>query len=209
MVLDRAAGPEWAQVSDRVVDRLLERQVREILTEPGRRDRAADLRLAARWSAIAEQRGEQCGLAGAVGSDERDHVAALCDSREVVDENALADLHGEMVGRDHAIATPLGRLEPQRHRSGRTRRRREARQAFEPLATPLRLRRVHTGEVAPDVVLFFRDELPLALDLTIAREPALGALVDETRVAAAIRFRRSALDMEDVVGDLVEERTVV
>src|SRR5258707_13696529 len=76
-------------------------------------------------------------------------------------------------------------------------------------AASLRLRRVLPRDVAADVVLFLRYHRALLLDLPFEREPALGALLDEARVAAPVRLRGAALEMQHVIGDFVQKRAVV
>ena len=180
-----------------------------VLTEICGRHGPAELHGAFLRLALAEERLDERRLSSAVRADERDHVAAVRGCGEIADERAVADRDRERLGGDHAVAAAFGDLEAQLHRAAGARRRREARKPVEALAASLGLRCVLSGDVAADVVLFLRDHLPLLVHLPLERETALGALLHEARVAAAIRFRRAALEVQHMIGDLVEERAIV
>src|SRR5262249_51170437 len=103
-ILHRATAPERPVLLDRVEHRLAKREIGEVLPKPCRRDRAADLRLAARRLAIADDGGYERRLARAVRSDESDEVIPPQHARELLDENTPGNLHGEILDRDHLIA---------------------------------------------------------------------------------------------------------
>src|SRR5215510_12081195 len=75
-ILYLAAGPERSLILDCLEQRFPQRKVTEVLAKPCCRDRPADLRLTARRVAIANDRGDDGRLAGAVRPDERDEVVA-------------------------------------------------------------------------------------------------------------------------------------
>ena len=209
VILDGAPRPERALFADRIVQRQVQRQLCHVLPEIGRLHRAAHLRLAAVRGALAEQCPEEGRLAGPVRADEGDHIAPVHGGRELLHQGALTLANRQPVGPHDAVAATFGDLEAERHRAALSRRRREARQPVELLAAPLGLGRVLAGEIAADVVLFPGDHLPLLLHLPIERQAALQALLDERRVAAAIRVGRAALDMQQVVDDDVQKGAVV
>ena len=148
-------------------------------------DRAADPRLAPSWGSLPEESGDERRLACAIGADERDEVVPPEHRGEVFHEHATWDLHAKLLHRDHLVAVAFGAfgafggfggLEAEVHRRRIAGRRREAWEALEPLA--LALKGVHSGEIAPDVLLRLHVRA-LALQLALAREPALGPLRTE------------------------------
>ena len=158
---------------------------------------------------FAEDGTQQRGLAGAVGADDGHHVAAHGGGVESLHQRAAADGDIHLVAIDHAVAAAFLDLERERHRLGLAGRRSEARQAREQLAASLRLLGVLPRDVAADELLFLGDELALLVHLPFERQPALGALRHEGRVAAAVGRDGAGLDVEHVVHGFIEEGAVV
>src|SRR5688572_5467397 len=69
-ILHLASAPQWPLILDRIEQRLAEREVGEVLPKPRRRDRSADLHLAARRFVIAKDGGDDRCPAGAVRPDD-------------------------------------------------------------------------------------------------------------------------------------------
>ena len=95
------------------------------------------------------------------------------------------------------------------HRVALARRRREPRQPRQPGAPALGLAAVPPGDVAPDVVLFLGDDLPLLRHRALQRQLPLGLERDELGVPAAIRDRGVVRHVEHVIDGVVEEGAVV
>ena len=68
---------------------------------------------------LAGQQLEQGGLAGAVGADHADPVAALDAQGEVPDDGPLAEALGHLVGVDHHLGLDVVILEPELRGAGR------------------------------------------------------------------------------------------
>src|SRR5438093_9526516 len=85
----------------------------------------------------------------------------------------------------------------------------QAREARESRATSLRLPAVLARDVARDVILLVRNDLLLLVERALLRKAALRALCHERRVAPIVRRRRLALEIEDMVDDVLQRRTVV
>ena len=196
-------------ILDRIEQRLAEREVSEVLPKPCGRDRSADLRLATRRFAIADDGGDERCLAGAVRPDEGDEVVPSQHGREIFDKDAAGHFHSQVLDGDHLIAAAFSHFELERHRRRIARRRRETRQALQSLALSFRLKRVDARDVPPDVLLFLLHVRALLLELALARETSLGALRNELAVVAPVPLARARLHVQDVRADGVHERTIV
>ena len=113
-ILHLASAPERPLILDRIEQRLAEREVGEVLPKPCGRDRSADLRLATRRFAIADDGGDERRLARAVRPDERDEVVPSQHGREVLDEHAAGHFHAQVLDRDHLIAAAFSDFELER-----------------------------------------------------------------------------------------------
>src|SRR4030095_11057930 len=123
-----ASAPERTLIWDRVRQRLAEREVREVLSKPCGGDRCADLRLATRRFAIANDGGDERCLACAVRPDEGDEVVPSQHGGEIFDKDAAGHFHLQVLDRDHLVAAAFSHFKIERHRRRIARRRRETRQ---------------------------------------------------------------------------------
>ena len=110
-VLHLTAIPQRPLILNRIVHRLGERQVGEVLSEPRRGDRPADLHGATRRFPLADDRGNDRGLAGPVRSDKCNEVIAPEDARELFEQHAPRHLDTQVFHRHHLIAATLGHFE--------------------------------------------------------------------------------------------------
>ncbi len=78
------------------------------LVEPGEFDVGAEADLAGIGLQFAGQQLDQRGLAGAIGADDADAVAADDARREIVDDDALAEALADVLGLDHHLARDVG-----------------------------------------------------------------------------------------------------
>src|SRR5205085_12503680 len=170
---DRTALPLRAQLLDHLVQRFVQRHLREILPVITRGDRAANLELAVLKRMLAEQRAQQRGLAGSVAADESHDVGSLQRSAEPLHQRALADGDTDVLSRHDLIAAPFTHLEPQRHRPFGRNDRTEPWQPVEPFAPALGLFGVLPRNVAGDVIALFGNDALLLLERALLRQPAL------------------------------------
>src|SRR4029079_1938794 len=140
----------------------------EVVSNPRRRDRSADLGFAARRLAVADDRRDDRCFDCAVRPDEGDEIVSSQHGREILDEDAARHFHGEVLDREHLIAAAFGHVKLETHRRRLARWRRETRQALESLALTLRLKRVDARDVPPNVLLFLLHVRALLLELTLA-----------------------------------------
>src|SRR5207237_1537192 len=109
----------------------------------------------------------------------------------------------------HAIAAALGDVEANRHRVVVTDRRAETRQTLEPFAPALGLLGVLSRDIARDVITLARDFSLLLVEGALLREATLGALHHEWLIAAGIRSRGAALEVQHVIHRRVEKGAIV
>jgi hypothetical protein len=114
-----------------------------------------------------------------------------------------------MLRNNHLIASPLGDIEPERHRSFRPDRRTKSRQAREEFPPALRLTRVLSGEIATDVVLLAGNELLLLVERALLGEPALFTLSHERFVSASVCEGGVPLEVQNMIDDVREKGAIV
>ena len=162
---------------------------------------------------LFDERLDEGALAGAVRAHERHHFVTLEHHVHVAQQLAHArgrfDGHGHMLRFDHAIAAAIAGRQAQRHHAVTTDRRRQARHARQQLATSLGLLGVLTGQVPRDVLGFRRDLVLLLVELPLLREPAFFTLHEERLIAAFVGERRTAFEVQHVIGHHREKRTIV
>ena len=209
MIVDLPASPLRTEIVDGVEQRLVARHLREVLPVRGDRRALPNPNLATLGVALSQDGREQGALAGAVGTDQTDHVAPAHRGGEGGEQHPALDPDGDILGDQHLITTALRRLEAQRHGAGGARRRREARHAHQDPPSPLGLLGILTGDVATDVVLLRRDRLGLLVKSALGGQAPLGALGDKIGIAAGVGEPSTTLEVEHVIGDLVEEGAVM
>src|SRR5262249_15197295 len=137
--LDPTSLPLGSQIRDDVVERLVERHLREVLPVVANRNRATELEVATLYGMLAQQGPEERALPHPVLADHAQHVRATQGSAEPRDQSAVSDPHTHVPSRHDLISAPLGHFEPERHRVVGTDHLGETRQAVEALAPALGL----------------------------------------------------------------------
>ena len=211
--LHLATLPERTLRGNGLVDRAVQRKMPDILTVVRHRRAGPHLHATRMRRMLFDERLDEGALAGAVRAHERHHFVALEDHVHVAQQLAHArgrfHGHGHMLGFDHPIAAAVAGRQAQRHHAVTTDRRRQARHARQQLATSLRLPGVLTGQVARDVLGFRRDLVLLLVELPLLREPAFFTLHEERLVAAFVGERRTAFEVQHVIGHHREKRAIV
>ena len=145
MILDRTTAPEGTEVVDDVVERLVERELVEVLAEIGRVDGAAEFDFAFVWGALPDEGLDEGRFSCAVGAHERDDIAAVGGGAEAPHEGALAHADRELLGDDHAVTAAIVRLEAEDHDATFARGRGEARKAIQAFTASFGLRGILAG----------------------------------------------------------------
>ena len=158
---------------------------------------------------FTHQRANQRRFSRAVRTEESNRLAAHQRDGEIADENAILHADRDVLGDDDAISAALAGLEPHRHDALVGRRRAQARKSIEAFAASFRLLAVLPRDVARDVVLLGGDLFLLLRELPLLRESPQRPLFHERCVAAVVRRRRIALEVQHVVDDRGEKRAIV
>ena len=165
--------------------------------------------LAAVELAPAGQRGDQRRLAGAVGADQRDVLAALEPQLGVLQQRALADLEQPVLDLEDDAAGTLGRLEREAERLAVLRIGRQPVDLVELLRPRRRLAGARAGAEARHEALELGDLGLLLLDHPAERELALG-LLGAPRVPRALEeLGLAAFELEHRGADRLQEPAVV
>ena len=99
------------EIGDHVVEGSVGRHLAEVLPVVGDPHRVRDPDLPGVHRALAGDRFQQRGLAGAVGPHETDDVAAAHRDVEVADQRPPADGERHVLQDQRLVATPLGDVE--------------------------------------------------------------------------------------------------
>src|SRR5215208_5522626 len=157
----------------------------------------------------AEQGLQERGFSGSIRTDESEYLVALQNTREAIDERAVAHLHRGLVRHHHAVAPSILHLEPKSHRVFLAHRSAHPRESRQELAPPFCLFAILPGEVARDVILLARDGPLLLVEGTLLGEASFGALSDERAVTPDIRRGCLSFEVQHVIGDILQERTIM
>ena len=195
--------------ADGVDDGALGIELLALLVEVGDLHVGAVRTVAAVGRQLAEQQPQQRRLAGAVGTDEPDAIAAHDAGGEVADDAAAAEGLRHRIGLEHHLAAGLGRLDLQPHGA-------DLRAAGGALGAH-RHQRAHAALVAgapgldalPQPHLFLGQLLvELLVGDRLVGQP-LFLLAQERRVVARPRREAAAIELDDPRGQPLEERAVV
>src|SRR5829696_4080117 len=195
-------------VGDDVPQGLLRVDATAVLLDVGELDGLADLDLAVVRLLLADQHLEQRGLAGAVGADDADDAVARQRERQVVDQDAVTEALGQILRLDDDAAQP------------RTRRDLDLLEVQLAELVGLRGHLLVAGQ--PRLALGLAglgagaDPLQLVLEALLALG-VLGALDLEAGglglqvggVVALVGVGPAAVELEDPLGDVVEEVPIV
>ena len=209
MPLYLPALPFRAQPGYAIVEGLIERHLREILTIVAGRDRAAEPQLAALRRVFAEQCAKQGRLPRSVAAENPQDAGPLQRATEARHQGPRADPDAHVPDGEHLVAAALGHLEPQRHGALGPDHRTESWQPLQPLAPALGLLAVLPGDVAGDVVLLVRNGALLLVERPLLRQPALGTLGHEIGVAGRVRRGAAAFQMQHVINGRGQKGAVV
>jgi len=196
-------------VADGVDDRALGVELFALLVVVGHLHVGAAPHRAGIGRQFAEQQPQQRGLAGAVGPDEADAVAAQHAGREVADHHPVAVRLGQVLGLEHQLARRVGGVERQLHGAHL----RPPGRALDPhLQQPLHPTLV-AGAARPDAapqpdLLLGQLLVELLVGDRLALQPGR-LLLQKRRVAAGPRGETAAVELDDAGRQPLEERAVV